>query len=224
MPPKSVAIVAMGASAQMYLAVAAQRGGRHEVAENTWAINGMGGVIEHDLLFHMDDCRLQESRTGTENIQCMLKWLRRHPRFFTSKAYPEYPGAIEFPLEDVVNSVGSTYLNNTVAYAVAYAIHIGVNTLSVWGADYTYPDRHKAESGRGCVEFLLGIAAARGIAIQVPDKSSLLDADVPPEWKPYGYDAYHVRFDEAGGRTVVTKDPKELPAPDEIEKRYSGVK
>jgi SAM-dependent methyltransferase len=224
--PNSVAIVAMGRSSATYLRLAAHSGGRHRVADETWAINSMGGVIAHDLLFHMDDCKIQEKRAARDslgNIGGMLKWLRHHPQFITSRAYPDYPGAIEFPLEDFINKVGVTYLNNTVAYAVAYAIYIGVKKISLYGADYSYPDLHKAESGRGCVEFLLGLAAARGIQIEVAQDSTLLDAEVPESQRFYGYDTRDVKIDYGPNGAKVTfteRKNEDIPTASEMERRY----
>jgi hypothetical protein len=228
-PPASVAIVAMGSSARQYILLCNQLGDRRRVAAETWAINSMGGAIQHDLLFHMDDCRVQEARATrdpTGNIAGMLGWLRTHPRFITSKAYPEdYPGAVEFPLQDVIRGTGNAYFNNTVAYAVAYAIHVGVKRIVLYGCDFSYPSLHKAESGRACVEFWMATAAARGIAIEVAAESTLFDANVPEDQRFYGYDAEHVRL-EADGETGVkiTRTPRDkLPTAEEIEQRYNHV-
>jgi hypothetical protein len=49
----------------------------------------------------------------------------------------------------VINSCGIAYFNNTAAYAVAYAVHIGVKKITLFGCDYTYPNAHDAEKGRG---------------------------------------------------------------------------
>ena len=168
--PESVAIVAMGQSSGTYLALCANRGDRHRVAEETWAINAMGGVIDHDLLFHMDDCKIQESRAEADpkgGVSGMVNWLKDHPRFVTSTAYPDYPGAIEYPLEDVINMIRFPYLNSTSACAVAYAMTMGVKHLKLYGLDFTYQNWHQGEKGRGCVEFLLGIAWAMRINIEI---------------------------------------------------------
>jgi SAM-dependent methyltransferase len=223
--PRSVAIVAMGRSASTYLNMASTRGGRHMVADETWAINSMGAVIQHDMLFHMDDCKIQEARAEASpgsNVWGLVQWLKGHDRFFTSKKYDDYPGAMAFPLTDVINSVGSIYFNSTVAYAVAYAIHLGVERISLYGVDYSYANMHKAESGRGCVEFYLGIAAAKGIQIEIASDSTLMDANVDPSIKPYGYDAYDVEFNQTDeGMEIVMKDRDELPTPEEMEARYN---
>ena len=223
--PRSVAIVAMGRSAQTYCNLASTRGGRQRVADETWAINSMGNVIAHDLLFHMDDCKIQESRAKAapgSNVGGLMDWLKHHDNFFTSKPYSDYPGGRPFPIGDVIKSVGSVYFNSTVAYAVAYAIHIGVQKISLFGVDYSYADLHKAESGRGCVEFYLGIAAARGIGVEIASDSTLLDANVDPSLKPYGYDAYDVKFNQTDDGVEINMTEREsLPTAEEMEARYN---
>lgn len=189
---------------------------RPEVDE-VWAINFAALQVRHDLLFAMDDCRVQESRASESNmIGVFLKLLEAHPWFYTSTAYPEYPGAIEFPLEEACKILPLPYFNSTVAYAIAFAMMQKVEELHLYGVDFSYPDAHKAEKGRGCVEFLLGVAMARGTRVVLPDTTTLLDRNVAAEEKPYGYDAWHVDFT---GSEVI-KTPKRIPTAAEIEQRY----
>lgn len=225
LPPKSVAIVAMGKSSTTYVNLCSQAGGRHKVADETWAINSMGNVIAHDLLFQMDDLKIQEARAKAQpesNVANMLQWLKHHHKFFTSRAYPDYPGCIEFPLEAVVNRLGSTYFNSTVAYALAYAIYIGAKKISLFGCDFSYPNSHKAEMGRGCVEYWVGVASASGIEIVVAADSTLLDADVDEDKRLYGYDTEDVFFEQTDkGVKMTRKDKEVIPTAEEIETRYN---
>jgi hypothetical protein len=154
----------------------------------------------------------------------MLKWMRTHPGpIYTPRLHPDYPGLVEFPLEDVINNVGHAYFNSTAAYAAAFAIYLGVKRISLFGCDYTYPNAHHAEKGRACLEFLLGIASARGIEIGVSDRSSLLDTceGVPPL---YGYGALgsrDVQIDHEDGHARVTLiERHSMPSAAEIEAAY----
>ena len=220
--PESVAIVALGSSAGSYLKAAAVGGGLHGVADEIWAIITMGDIIKHDLLFHMDDCRVQEKHLTYDDegnpvgyVARMMLWLREHPFFLTSKVYPEYPGAKEYPFDKVVKAFGVNYFNNTVAYAIAYALLIGVKKLMLFGCDFTYPDMHDAEKGRGCAEFWLGIAAARGVEIIVPPDTTLFDKNVPIEARTYGYASH----DFIKGK-LTRKLPEPTTLAEEIEKAY----
>jgi hypothetical protein len=223
--PSHVAILGLGPSLAQFMSLARGLGGRNAYCDEVWAINSLGDVFQCDRVFHMDDVRIQEIRAAAapeSNIAVMLKWMRKHPGpIITSRAHPDYPGLVEFPLADVINDLGFAYLNNTAAYAVAYAIHIGVKKISLYGCDFTYPNAHDAEKGRACVEFWLGFAKARGIQIATANSSSLIDACVPWEEKLYGYDAVKVSMKKDGEKYAVEFTLRDvLPSAEEIEARY----
>lgn len=229
--PKHVAIVAHGASLLQYIFIAKGRGARAKLADETWGINAVADVVACDRVFHMDDIAVQEIRAAAKpdgNIAAMLPWLQKHPGpVYTSIVRDGYPGMVPFPLEDVINNLGYAYFNSTVAYAVAYAIHIGVEEISLWGCDFTYASAHDAERGRGCVEYWLGYARARGINVSLPQRTSLLDsAEIDPvDLKLYGYDLMQLAADEdAAGHVTVSMMPKTAPTAAEIEARYDHSK
>jgi hypothetical protein len=187
--PERVAIVAMGRSCATYINVCARAGDRRLIADETWAIVATAGVIQHDVLFLMDDIPgLLEPTVGVDACMTgMWGWLKDHPGpILTSKTYEDYPGTVEFPLQDVVNAVGFAYFSSSVAYAIGYAIHIGVKQIQLYGCDFTYPNHHAAEAGRACVEFLIAIAMSRGIGVVIAEDSTLLDM-LEPERRLYGY-------------------------------------
>lgn len=198
----SVAIVAMGASSATYLALAVAMGNRRRVADEIWGINSVGGIIAYDRLFLMDDIKEKLVPLAEKDSESMpgglLQWLPEHKGpIYTSTVYPEWPGLVEYPLRDVIQSVGCPYLNSSVAFAVALAIHENISAIGLYGCDFTYPDRHIAEAGRACVEFLLGIAGSRGIKVSVASNSTLMNANLVPGDRFYGYkDQIEVTRDE----------------------------
>lgn len=222
-PVESVAILGLGPSVAQYLEVSKRAGGRH--VDEVWGINALGDVFACDRIFHMDDVRIQELRAAERpesNIARMLQWLRRHPGpIYTSREHEAYPGLVAYPLQAVVAQFGQAYFNSTAAYAVAYAVHVGVKRLELYGFDFTYPNAHHAEKGRACVEFWLGIAVAQGIDVKVPHVSSLLDACTPQE-RLYGYDTLDVAFNRNDdGALRVDFTPKvEIPTAAAVEARY----
>lgn len=224
--PAHVAILGMGPSVAQYLEITKRAGGRKKFCDETWGINAMGDVYACDRIFHMDDVRIQEVRAAARpdsNIAAMLEWMRQHPGpIYTSRLHPDYPGLVEFPLEEVINDLGYTYFNSTAAYAVAFAVAANVKKISLFGIDYTYANAHHAEKGRACLEFYLGIAAARGIKISIPRISSLMDACYPASEHTYGYDTREVKLERQGERMKVSFLPKAgpLPTADEIEAKY----
>jgi len=97
-----------------------------------------------------------------------------------------------------------------------------VKHLSLFGCDYTYPNAHDAEKGRGCLEFWLGIASARGIKLSLPKTSTLLDGIYQLQDRFYGYDTLAVTLrPQENGKVEVDLQPIDtLPTAEEIEQRY----
>ena len=223
---RHVAILGLGPSLDQYLEITKRAGGRHKFCDETWGINALGDVFACDLIFHMDDIRIQEIRAEAapaSNIAAMVDWIKTSPvPVVTSRAHPAYPALVEFPLEDVLNHLGHDYFNNTAAYAVAFAIHTGATKISLFGMDYTYPNVHDAEKGRACVEFWLGQAHARGINIHLPKTTTLMDSCYPQASRLYGYDTLDIDFsvDEVGKLTLGLSPRETLPTAEEIERNY----
>ena len=199
--PKSIAIVAMGKSRLDYGTHATCKGGYRGVADEIWVINKMGGVIFNDIVWRMDDLR--------DNKELMYpeyeRWLKEHPLIVTSTPYPEFPGSVEFPLEEVLRNIGIPYFNTTPAYALAYAIYLEIPEIHLYGCDYTYPDQPMAEKGRGCFEMLMGIGFARNIALLLGPNTSLLDTCLPIEERFYGYNS-KVSADVVDGKWKVERN------------------
>jgi len=223
--PQHVALLGLGPSCDAFTGLAKRAGGRHAFCDEVWCINALGDVIACDRVFHMDDVRIQEIRAAARpqsNIARMLEWLRTHPGpVYTSRGHPDYPGLVEFPLAEVIARYPFAYFNSTAAYAVAFALYLGVKKLSVFGFDFTYQNAHHAERGRACVEWWLGFAAAHGMSISLPHQTSLMDRCNPEAERLYGYDTLTVDIKRDGPETTVTYTPKDvLPTADEVEAAY----
>lgn len=182
----------MGGSCAAFVHSAASVGGIENMADEVWTINATAAILKHHRVFCMQDFHEmlpQEAQAGKKVAQQMLEWVKTHPGpVYTSTAYPEYPALVEYPIRDVLATLGGfPYLNTSVAYAIAFAMHIGVAELALYGCDYTYPDIHISESGRGCAEFLLGVAVAKGMQLKLPPTTTLLDSNKPDDFRLYGY-------------------------------------
>lgn len=218
-----VAIVGLGPSAMSFVRMVEGLGDPKRMFDEIWAVNGFSNVLKSDRGFAMDDVRVQEARAkgGNKKIQHLLASYKRHSGpIYTSRTHPDYPALVDYPLEAVLNSSpGRAYFNSTIAYAIALAIHEKVESIGMFGADYTFKDLHIAEKGRGCCEYWLGVAEARGIKVGVTNDSSMLDSDCGEEI--YGYDTQKVLkgYDEQGWCKISFKD-KEMPTAAEIERRY----
>ena len=183
---KAVAIVGMGKSWFDYNL--AKSHGVH--FDEVWSINGVASVIYHDRVFMMDPpSRFLDTDDAGGQTDSMAKLLKEHKGpIYTCELDDRCPGLVEYPIEEVVTETNCYYLNNTVAYAIAFAYWNEVSNIKLFGVDFSYKGNlHFAEAGRGCVEFWLSKCVEKDIQIEVASSSSLLDTDVPAEQKLYGY-------------------------------------
>lgn len=225
--PERVAIIGLGSTVHQWLHVTRCLGNTAKLADEVWGINALGDILRCDRIFHMDDVRIQHIRAEADpnsNIAAMLEWMRK-PRgipIYTSRPHPDYPDLVGYPLAPVLNAVGGhRYFNGTAAYAIAYAIYIGVKEIQCWGVDFTFENAHRAEKGRACVEFWLGVAAAKGIKLAMPGQTPLMDGCVPDNERLYGYDTLSLSISGAEGDEVVSfAEREQLPTAQEVEHRY----
>ena len=183
---KTVAIVAMGRSHDQFVMAKTHS----QPIDEVWAINAMAGVVFHDRVFMLDPAsRFLDAEDAGTQTGIMRAVLTQHTGpIYTCELDDRCPGLVEYPLEEVVNEVGTWYLNNTVAFAIAFAIAAKVKQIMVYGVDFSYKGNvHFAEAGRACCEFLLSKATERGILVGVAQTSSLLDTNLPANEKLYGY-------------------------------------
>ena len=184
---KHVAIVAMGQSQiDFHLSQA------HSVHfDEIWAINAMIGIIPNvDRAFILDPMsRFLDTKDAGSMTEMMRKKLPLvdYP-IYSCEVDERVPAVEEYPLEEVTYYTKTGYLNNTVAYALAYALWQRVQQVSLFGIDFTYKtNMHFAEAGRGCLEFWIAKCIADGMNVGIAPRSTLLDTDVEIKEKLYGY-------------------------------------
>lgn len=183
--PKTVALVALGPSHRDYIRDALTKQRCSLVFDQVWTVNRGARCFSHDLAFVMDDLRNEaalDSQYGD--------FLKAHQKpIITSTAYPEFPKACAYPLEDVVRHVGAdnVYFHNSIPLVIAYAHALGVRQLIIFGADYTRPDGTVIESDRANVEYWIGWARARYMRVGVCAGSTLLNTLAHPTCWVYGY-------------------------------------
>ena len=208
---KEVAIVALGGSFSDF--VYARMNSQH--FDEIWGINCIGGIFHVDRTFMMDPATrfLDDVKAGTQTgiaKEFLLETPSKGP-IYSCCLDERVPEIVEYPLEEVITETTFSYFNNTVAYAVAFAVASKVSKIYLYGVDFSYKQNlHFAEAGRSCVEFWCAMALARGISIQVAPHSGLLDTNVPEDEKIYGYH----RLDDplvqrvTDGQLIISKKSK----------------
>lgn len=213
--PYSVAIVAMGPSHSDYVKDCITSAGRFGVADETWAINAMAGIIEHDRAIIMDALPYF-AKAGRDSIHHAgyEHWLRKHPGpIYAQQKYKGYRGSVEYPLEEVLNIVGFPYFNNTCAYAIGLSILLKVKILKLYGLDFTQrEDRLQSaiEAGRACCESLLRDCAYHGMKVIIAKSSTLCDQNLNRPLYGYSFPPY---LSGTPGKYVITHPERDKHNP-----------
>tara|TARA_R100001015_G_C4557961_1_gene118422 strand:+ start:34 stop:726 length:693 start_codon:yes stop_codon:yes gene_type:complete len=180
-----IAIVGLGGSYADYISARIASQDFDEV----WGINCIGAILHVDRTFMMDPVSrfIDTENAGSQTGVAREFLAKNEAPIYSCIEHKDYPSIELYPLEKVVKDTGICYFNNTVAYAIAYAVWKKVKKICLYGIDFTYKNVNMAESGRACVEFWCATAIAKGIKIEVAHRSGLLDTNVPDNEKLYGY-------------------------------------
>ena len=181
-----VALIGLGTSQIDYVI------GRENSVEwdETWGCGSSAAVFQLDRLFMMDPAsRFFDTEDAGKQTDVMRKILPElQIPIYSCELDDRVPGIVEYPVNEVVAATRCAYMNNTVAYAVAFAYWNNVKQIDLFGIDFSYKGNlHFAEAGRSCVEFWLSKCIEKKIKVGVSPRSSLLDSDVPMEDRLYGY-------------------------------------
>ena len=172
--PSRIALVALGPSCRTFVRESLSNPTMDNPFDQVWTLNrGIRG-FQHDLLFCMDDLKwLEKKNDGYSN------YLKKHDRpIITSTVYPDYPMSVAYPLQEVLETItDDVFTVNTVAYMLAYAIHIRVKETTVYGADFVYPDGNTAEFGGQAVAYLMGMMRHFELIHRIPGDSTMLYAN-----------------------------------------------
>ena len=184
---KNIAIVAMGNSQLDYHRMITHS----EEFDEVWAINAMIGVLKKaDRAFILDPASRFFDTEDAGNMTVMMRETLPTINYpiYTCELDKRVPALEEYPIDAIVKDLKCAYFNNTIAYAIAFALWNKVSGINMFGADFTYKSNlYFAESGRACCEFWLAKCTDAQITIQVALSSGLLDTDVPIKEKLYGY-------------------------------------
>ena len=207
-----IAIVGLGGSYADYIAAKI----RSEKFDEVWGINCIGGILHVDKTFMMDPVsRFLDTENAGLQTGIANEFLKTNKKpIYTCELDKRVKNLKLYPLEEVIKSTNLCYFNNTVPYAIAFAIYSGVTSICLYGIDYTYKDNlYMAESGRACTEFWCATAVSKGIKVEVANRSGLLDTNVPDDEKLYGYhrleDPLVQKLDQTG--LLITKQSEMAP-------------
>jgi len=183
---KSVALIGLGVS-QVDFAIALENSREWD---EIWCINSAGLVYPADRIFALDPAsRFFDSDDAGKQTEAMIKLMSESDvPIYTCEEDPRIKNPVRYPVEDVCNATKCAYMNNTVAFAIAYALYNKVGRIDLFGIDFSYKENmHFAEAGRACVEFWISKCMSEDIIVGISGRSTVLDSNVPATEKLYGF-------------------------------------
>jgi|TARA_R100000084_G_scaffold100140_1_gene54747 hypothetical protein len=183
---KKVAIVGLGIS-QVDFAIGLQNG---RTWDEVWCINSAAATYPCDRIFMLDPAsRFFDTQDAGKQTSVMCRVLSEtETPVYTCELDSRVKNPVMYPVEEVCNDTKCAYLNNTVAYAIAFALWNKVDRLDLFGIDFSYKENmHFAEAGRACVEFWISKCMSADILIGISGRSTVLDSNVPATEKLYGF-------------------------------------
>jgi hypothetical protein len=157
-----------------------------------WVINNAYRKQEPgriNAVFHMDTLDTYgDSELNREKFdKFVTDVVRLNVTVVCQKHYGHIPKSIPYPLEQICHHFGGLkYFTSSIAYAFALAIATGFERITLPGLNYMN-DGWEYAPQKACLDFWAGVAVARGIKLNLPEKSGLIK---PWIWQSplYGYE------------------------------------
>jgi len=128
--------------------------------------------------FHMHDLKdFHRNKVTESSTKLLINHCNDYPDMplYTVRRYPEFPNAILYPLEDIVDffKLPIAYFTSGPEYAMAWAIKEGFDEMTLYGLNMSvHEEYHSQKPG---MEFWIGIALGRGVKVNLQhEQTSLL--------------------------------------------------
>lgn len=106
-------------------------------------------------------------------------WLRSRPVVYMQSTVPAIPGSVPYPKDAIVANFGTYFLNSSLAWMMAMAIHDAPDAIGIWGIA---ADAAEYREQRTTLRHFALVARHVGIAVTAPGCPLLDDCPL------YGYD------------------------------------
>ena len=176
--PRSVDVVALGASCQSYMRHSLNKGRSVDsVTDEVWTVNRGIRLFAADLAFVLDEIEPEIRRDPAYGLALKKAKIPIISTVYTDSVVDCHA----FPAREILDCIrqradlSDPYWHNSMPMVVAYAWFIGVKQLTLWGCDYTRPDGQVIEDDRSNLEYWIGWGRAMGMRIGVPSDTTLMN-------------------------------------------------
>lgn len=141
---------------------------------SVWGVNGTWAVVPRlDVILDLHAPWIYEWEPYRRPAGHVAHLQAFSGAVYLIEAREDMPTSRAYPLAEVVAGIGRPYLTSSVALAIGLALlDPRVDAIGLWGVEMATASEYADQ--RPCVEWLLGLAEARGIAVVLPEGCSLL--------------------------------------------------
>lgn len=99
---------------------------------------------------------------------------------YTLEAHDDLRQCVEYPMEEVFETIGRDYITSSIGYMLALAIHQHetvhkISEIGIWGVDLLHETEYAQQ--RPNTEWLIGLAQGLGIGVHIPEESAILKSN-----------------------------------------------
>lgn len=105
---------------------------------------------------------------------------------YMQQEYPDIPGSVEFPLDEVTKLLGKKYYRSGFSYMMGLALLLEYPRIELYGFEMGSGTEYHYQKANG--EWLVGLAMGKGIDVYLPDDCTLLKGPV------YGYEDSRIGY------------------------------
>jgi hypothetical protein len=144
-----------------------------------WCINALYKFKDITRVTRWFDLHDRE-KIDPHRLAQYAKFAESNVPVYLQQEWPDIPTSVEFPADELRLRFGRRYFTNTISWLIAYAIHLGMEEIGIWGVDMSQDTEYRHQ--RPNVEYFIGVAEGLGIKVTVPESSDLMMAT-----HEYGY-------------------------------------
>lgn len=165
-PKRKIAIVAKGGTSAL--------APWHDESWEIWGIPWIS-YPRCDVFFEMHEkgC-INDASIAYDPYWASEEWVDKldGKQIYCAPSRTYLPNSIEYPLEEIKKSIPFHYLENSISYMIALAIHEKVDVIGLWGVHMRGQYEYEAE--RPSITYLIGFAQGMGIEVYIPPGNPLM--------------------------------------------------
>lgn len=162
-PPRKIAILGSAVSSVGLAPI-------HDPSWEIWACSPANkGIPRCDVWFELHNVELKLR----EGLAEWMEYLKQQPRVYMQKASPEFPGAVEYPLKQMLEKWGPFWWTSQISYMIALAIEQKPEAIGLYGVDMAANSEYNQQ--RLACQFFIREILQSDIKLVVPKESDILE-------------------------------------------------